>query len=153
MSGLLKFITCGSVDDGKSTLIGHNSFIIYRCNAPLPPKYRPLPLPRKCHRLSGHGCLAVLGDWFYLLSQRRFCLDLESALAFLQYNFRVEVAQTVYRAEVKVADKYFKEFSTLITTDTAKMDMFSDLDGFDKAFREWAKVPSEWKPGEVCRNH
>lgn len=54
---------------------------------------------------------------------------------------------------VKVADKYFKEFSTLITTDTAKMDMFSDLDGFDKAFREWAKVPSEWKPREVCRNH
>ena len=25
MSGLLKFITCGSVDDGKSTLIGHIS--------------------------------------------------------------------------------------------------------------------------------
>ena len=23
MDGLLKFITCGSVDDGKSTLIGH----------------------------------------------------------------------------------------------------------------------------------
>ena len=23
MKGLLKFITCGSVDDGKSTLIGH----------------------------------------------------------------------------------------------------------------------------------
>ena len=23
MTGLLKFITCGSVDDGKSTLIGH----------------------------------------------------------------------------------------------------------------------------------
>ena len=23
MQGLLKFITCGSVDDGKSTLIGH----------------------------------------------------------------------------------------------------------------------------------
>ena len=23
MIGLLKFITCGSVDDGKSTLIGH----------------------------------------------------------------------------------------------------------------------------------
>ena len=30
--GLLKFITCGSVDDGKSTLIGHilyNSKLIY----------------------------------------------------------------------------------------------------------------------------
>lgn len=23
MNGLLKFITCGSVDDGKSTLLGH----------------------------------------------------------------------------------------------------------------------------------
>ena len=32
MKGLLKFITCGSVDDGKSTLIGHilyNSKLIY----------------------------------------------------------------------------------------------------------------------------
>ena len=28
MKGLLKFITCGSVDDGKSTLIGH---ILYDC--------------------------------------------------------------------------------------------------------------------------
>lgn len=34
---------------------------------------------------------------------------------------------------VRVADKYFKEFATLVTTDTAKMDMFSDLDGFDSA--------------------
>lgn len=34
---------------------------------------------------------------------------------------------------VRVADKYFKEFATLVTTDTTKMDMFSDLDGFDSA--------------------
>ena len=38
-----------------NTIFDHNSFIIYRCNAPLPPRCRPLPLPRKCHRLSGHG--------------------------------------------------------------------------------------------------
>ena len=50
---------------------------------------------------------------------------------------------------VRVADKYFKEFATLVTTDTAKMDMFSDLDGFDSAFREWAKVPNDWKPKEI----
>lgn len=50
---------------------------------------------------------------------------------------------------VRVADKYFKEFATLVTTDTAKMDMFSDLDGFDKSFRKWAKVPSDWKSKEV----
>lgn len=46
---------------------------------------------------------------------------------------------------IRCADRYFKEFATLVTTDTAKMDMFSDLDGFDSAFREWAKVPSDWK--------
>lgn len=50
---------------------------------------------------------------------------------------------------VRVADKYFKEFATLVTTDAAKMDMFSDLEGFDSAFREWAKVPNDWKPKEV----
>lgn len=50
---------------------------------------------------------------------------------------------------VRVADKYFNEFATLVTTDTAKMDMFSDLEGFDKSFREWAKVPTDWKQKEV----
>lgn len=50
---------------------------------------------------------------------------------------------------VKVADRYFKEFSTLITTKSSKMDMFSDLECFDKSFREWAKVPNDWKTKEV----
>lgn len=51
---------------------------------------------------------------------------------------------------VRVADRYFKEFATLVTTETSKMDMFSDLEDFDKAFRKWAKVPSGWKPKEVA---
>lgn len=50
---------------------------------------------------------------------------------------------------VRVADKYFKEFAILVVTEKSKMDMFSDLDGFDSAFREWAKVPADWKPKEV----
>lgn len=50
---------------------------------------------------------------------------------------------------VKCADKYFKEFATLVETEKSKMDMFSDLQDFDKSFREWAKVPSGWKPKEV----
>lgn len=50
---------------------------------------------------------------------------------------------------VRVADKYFKEFATLVGTEKSKMDMFSDLEGFDKAFRKWAKVPADWKPKEV----
>lgn len=47
---------------------------------------------------------------------------------------------------VRVADKYFKEFATLVETEKSKMDMFSDLEEFDKAFRKWAKVPGGWKP-------
>lgn len=50
---------------------------------------------------------------------------------------------------VKCADCYFKEFASLINSDKSKMDMFDDLEGFDKAFREWSKVPSGWKPKEV----
>lgn len=47
---------------------------------------------------------------------------------------------------VKCADRYFREFATLVTTDKSKMDMFGDLDGFDKSFREWAKVSGDWEP-------
>lgn len=50
---------------------------------------------------------------------------------------------------VKCADRYFKEFATLITSDKCKMDMFDDLEGFDNAFRKWAKVPADWKAKEA----
>lgn len=47
---------------------------------------------------------------------------------------------------LKCADRYFKEFSTLVENDQCKMDMFEDLQSFDMEFRNWAKVPVEWKP-------
>jgi len=47
---------------------------------------------------------------------------------------------------VRSADRYFKEFAMMITTNKTKMDMFSDLEEFDKSFREWAKVTNEWEP-------
>lgn len=50
---------------------------------------------------------------------------------------------------VKCADAYFKEFSSMITEDKTKLDMFGDLDDFDKSFRAWAKCPSDWKPKEI----
>jgi hypothetical protein len=46
---------------------------------------------------------------------------------------------------VKCADKYFKEFSGLITDEKNKMGMFSDMDEFRKEFFKWAKIPVEWK--------
>lgn len=53
---------------------------------------------------------------------------------------------------VRCADRYFREFATLVTTETAKMDMFSDLESFDKSFRNWAKVPTDWKPLKRTKN-
>lgn len=50
---------------------------------------------------------------------------------------------------VRVADRYFKEFATLVGTEKSKIDMFSDLEGFDSASRKWAKVPADWKAKEV----
>lgn len=41
---------------------------------------------------------------------------------------------------VRAADRYFKEFSTLIDTEEQKMNMFSDIDTFDNSFRIWAKL-------------
>lgn len=49
---------------------------------------------------------------------------------------------------VKSADLYFLEFSSLVKTEKSKMDMFRDMDDFDAKFREWAKLPSDWKPKE-----
>lgn len=50
---------------------------------------------------------------------------------------------------VKSADLYFLEFSSLVKTEKSKMDIFRDMDDFDAKFREWAKLPSDWKPKEV----
>lgn len=47
------------------------------------------------------------------------------------------------------ADRYFREFASMVTTDRQKMDMFRDMDGFDEWFREWAKLPRDWKPSEL----
>ena len=54
MKGLLKFITCGSVDDGKSTLIGH---ILYDAKLLYADQEKTLELdskvgsPQRCDRL------------------------------------------------------------------------------------------------------
>lgn len=47
------------------------------------------------------------------------------------------------------ADRYFREFASMVTTDRQKMDMFRDMDGFDEWFRKWAKLPKEWEPKQT----
>ena len=50
MKGLLKFITCGSVDDGKSTLIGH---ILYDAKLLYADQEKTLELDSKVGSRSG----------------------------------------------------------------------------------------------------
>ena len=52
MSGLLKFITCGSVDDGKSTLIGH---MLYDAKLLYADQERALELDSKVGSTGGSG--------------------------------------------------------------------------------------------------
>ncbi|WP_321479750.1 hypothetical protein [uncultured Bacteroides sp.] len=47
---------------------------------------------------------------------------------------------------VRSADRYFKEFAMMVTTDKTKMNLFGDMEEFDNSFRKWAKVPADWKP-------
>lgn len=44
------------------------------------------------------------------------------------------------------ADRYFSEFASMVKTEQQKMDMFTDMDGFDEYFRSWSKLPKDWKP-------
>ena len=52
MKGLLKFITCGSVDDGKSTLIGH---ILYDAKLLYTDQEKALELDSKVGLFSSSG--------------------------------------------------------------------------------------------------
>lgn len=52
---------------------------------------------------------------------------------------------------VRAADRYFKEFSTLIDTEEQKMNMFSDIDTFDNYFRIWAKLKERPKQPSKLR--
>ena len=40
----------------------------------------------------------------------------------------------------KVQDRYFYEFTQMITTEQSGKDLFADCDEFDKGFRKWAKL-------------
>ena len=68
MSGLLKFITCGSVDDGKSTLIGH---ILYDAKLLYTDQEKALELDSKVGSRGGAIDYSLLLDG--LMAEREHC--------------------------------------------------------------------------------
>lgn len=63
-----------------------------------------------------------------------------------RYGLLLGIIKKKHGDLLRVADAYFKEFASLVTTEQSKMDMFSDMDDFDNMFRAWAKIPADWKP-------
>ena len=44
---------------------------------------------------------------------------------------------------VRSADVYFSTFASMVKNEKNKMDMFKDLEDFDKEFRKWAKIENQ----------
>ena len=72
MSGLLKFITCGSVDDGKSTLIGH---ILYDSKLLYADQEKALILDSKVGSRGGAIDYSLLLDGLMAESEQGISMD------------------------------------------------------------------------------
>ena len=72
MSGLLKFITCGSVDDGKSTLIGH---ILYDSKLLYADQEKALELDSKVGSTGGNIDYSLLLDGLMAEREQGITID------------------------------------------------------------------------------
>ena len=79
MNSLLKFITCGSVDDGKSTLIGH---MLYDAKLLFADQKRALELDSKVGSRGGAIDYSLLLDG--LMAEREQGITIDVATAILQ---------------------------------------------------------------------
>lgn len=72
MAGLLKFITCGSVDDGKSTLIGH---MLYDAKLIFADQKRALELDSRMGSCNGQMDYSLLMDGLMAEREQRITID------------------------------------------------------------------------------
>ena len=82
MKGLLKFITCGSVDDGKSTLIGH---ILYDAKLIYADQEKALELDSKVGSRSGKIDYSLLLDG--LMAEREQGITIDVAYRFYRCRY------------------------------------------------------------------
>lgn len=83
MKGLLKFITCGSVDDGKSTLIGH---ILYDAKLLYADQERALELDSKVGSRGGELDYSLLLDG--LMAEREQGITIDVAYRYFTTEYR-----------------------------------------------------------------
>ena len=78
MNGLLKFITCGSVDDGKSTLIGH---ILYDSKLLYADQEKELELDSKVGSRGGAIDYSLLLDGLMAEREQGITIDVAYAIS------------------------------------------------------------------------
>lgn len=83
MKGLLKFITCGSVDDGKSTLIGH---ILYDAKLLYADQEKALELDSKVGSRGGEIDYSLLLDG--LMAEREQGITIDAAYRYFTTDHR-----------------------------------------------------------------
>jgi sulfate adenylyltransferase subunit 1 len=89
MSGLLKFITCGSVDDGKSTLIGH---ILYDSKLLYADQEKALELDSKVGSRGGAIDYSLLLDG--LMAEREQGITIDVAYRYFTTEKRSFIVET-----------------------------------------------------------
>lgn len=73
----------------------------------------------------------------------------EEAAGILEMNgLMIGRLKLLHNNFLRAADNYFSEFASMVNDEEKKMNMFTDMEEFDEAFRKWARIEKEWKPKE-----
>ena len=76
----------------------------------------------------------------------------EAAELMLENGLLLGRLKQLHNNFIKSADMYFREFAGMVFDENSKMAMFSDIDSFGEAFRQWAKIEKEWEPKPCSAN-
>lgn len=76
----------------------------------------------------------------YILNCEANSLVEEAADLMDKYGLLLGDIKMRHNSFVRSADMYFSTFASMVKNEKNKMDMFKDLEDFDKSFRKWAKI-------------
>jgi sulfate adenylyltransferase subunit 1 len=107
MKGLLKFITCGSVDDGKSTLIGH---ILYDAKLIYADQEKALELDSKVGSRSGDIDYSLLLDG--LMAEREQGITIDVAYRYFTTDNRSFIVADTPGHEDEIIDETLSSVSS-----------------------------------------
>ena len=128
MKGLLKFITCGSVDDGKSTLIGH---MLYDAKLLFADQEKALELDSKVGSRGGEIDYSLLLDGLRAEREQGITID-------VAYRYFATPKRKFLVADAPGHEQYTRNMVTGASTAQAAIILlgrFADDESFDQLLR------------------